>query len=125
MPIIPIPILMYHSIEAMPKSTVMRSLHVSPKRFEIQMWLLNMLGYKGLSMRELAPYLEGQKTGKVVGITFDDGYFDKMYLQERDKKPDKSKAKAKPKRARDSKGHFIADDPETEINEAYEVKADD
>jgi peptidoglycan/xylan/chitin deacetylase (PgdA/CDA1 family) len=70
----PIPILMYHSIEAMPKSTVMRSLHVSPKRFEIQMWFLNMLGYKGLSMRELMPYLEGKKTGKVVGITFDDGY---------------------------------------------------
>ena len=70
----PIPILMYHSIEEMPKSTVMRSLHVSPKRFEVQMWLLNMLGYKGLSMRELAPYLEGEKIGKVVGITFDDGY---------------------------------------------------
>ena len=74
MPKRPIPILMYHSIEAMPKSTVMRSLHVSPKRFGIQMWLLNMLGYKGLSMRELTPYLEGEKTGKVVGITFDDGY---------------------------------------------------
>jgi peptidoglycan/xylan/chitin deacetylase (PgdA/CDA1 family) len=69
-----IPILMYHSIEAMPKSTVMRSLHVPPKRFKIQMWLLNMLGYKGLSMRGLTPYLEGKKTGKVVGITFDDGY---------------------------------------------------
>ena len=70
----PIPILMYHSIEAMSKSTVMRSLHVHPKRFLVQMWLLNMLGYKGLSMRELTPYLEGKKTGKVVGITFDDGY---------------------------------------------------
>ena len=65
---------MYHSIEAMPKSTVMLSLHVPPKRFRIQMWLLNILGYKGLSMRELTPYLEGEKTGKVVGITFDDGY---------------------------------------------------
>ena len=74
MPKRPIPILMYHSIEEMPKSTVMRSLHVSPKRFRIQMWLLNILGYKGLSMRELVPYLEGEKTGKVVGITFDDGY---------------------------------------------------
>ena len=69
-----IPILMYHSIESMPKSTVMRSLHVPPKRFRMQMWLLHMLGYKGLSMRELTPYLKGEKTGKVVGITFDDGY---------------------------------------------------
>ena len=66
MPKRPIPILMYHSIEAMPKSTIMRSLHVPPKRFGIQMWRLNMLGYKGLSMSELTPYLEGEKTGKVV-----------------------------------------------------------
>jgi len=69
-----IPILMYHSVESMPKSTVMRSLHVPPKRFNIQMWLLHILGYKGLSMRELEPYLDGKKDGKVVGITFDDGY---------------------------------------------------
>ena len=68
------PILMYHSIEKMPKSTVMRSLHVSPKKFKFQMWLLKILGYKGISMRELAPYLLGKKHGKVVGITFDDGY---------------------------------------------------
>jgi peptidoglycan/xylan/chitin deacetylase (PgdA/CDA1 family) len=74
MQIRPIPILMYHSIESMPRSTTMRSLHVPPRRFAIQMRLLKTLGYKGLSMRELMPYLEGKKTGKVVGITFDDGY---------------------------------------------------
>jgi peptidoglycan/xylan/chitin deacetylase (PgdA/CDA1 family) len=68
------PILMYHSIEKMPKSTVMRSLHVSPIKFKFQMWLLKILGYKGISIRELAPYLLGKKHGKVVGITFDDGY---------------------------------------------------
>ena len=69
-----IPILMYHSIESMPKSTVMRSLHVPPRRFKFQMWLLKILGYQGLSIRELKPYLDGIKKGKVVGITFDDGY---------------------------------------------------
>ena len=69
-----IPILMYHSIESMPKTTVMRSLHVSPKRFQFQMWMLKILGYKGLSLRELKPYINGDKNGKVVGITFDDGY---------------------------------------------------
>ena len=74
MSIIKIPILMYHSIELMPKSTRMRSLHVSPKRFKFQMWMLKVLGYKGLSLRELKPYLNGDKQGKVVGITFDDGY---------------------------------------------------
>ena len=65
---------MYHSIESMPKSTVMRSLHVPPRRFKFQMWVLKILGYKGLSLKNLKPYLDGKKNGKVVGITFDDGY---------------------------------------------------
>ena len=65
---------MYHSIESMPRSTIMRSLHVPSHRFKFQMWLLNKLGYKGLSLDKLRPYLEGRKHGKVVGITFDDGY---------------------------------------------------
>ena len=70
----PIPILMYHSIANMPKGTPMRSLHVPPRRFAWQMKLLKWLGYKGVNMSELLPYLKGEKTGKVVGITFDDGY---------------------------------------------------
>ena len=69
-----IPILMYHSISEMPKGTIMRGLHVPPKRFALQMKLLKLLGYKGLSINELQPYLTGEKTGKVVGLTFDDGY---------------------------------------------------
>jgi peptidoglycan/xylan/chitin deacetylase (PgdA/CDA1 family) len=73
-----IPILMYHSIELMPRSTVMRSLHVPPKRFIFQMRMLKFLGYKGLSMRNLTPYLNGEKIGKVVGITFDDGYLNNL-----------------------------------------------
>ncbi len=52
----------------------MRSLHVPPKLFSLQMKLLKILGYRGLNMSELQPYLAGKKTGKVVGITFDDGY---------------------------------------------------
>ena len=71
-----IPILMYHSVESMPKSTVMRSLHVPPRKFKLQMWMLKKLGYKGLSLNKLKPYLDGEKRGKVVGITFDDGYKD-------------------------------------------------
>ena len=70
----PIPILMYHSIAAMPKGTVMRSLHVPLTLFKLQMWLLKILGYRGLSMSNLYPYLTGEKQGKVVGITFDDGF---------------------------------------------------
>ena len=65
---------MYHSIESMPKSTVMRSLHVPTRRFAFQMWMLKSLGYKALSLKKLKPYLDGEKHGKVVGLTFDDGY---------------------------------------------------
>ena len=65
---------MYHSIEAVPKNTVMRSLHVTPRSFRFQMRILKILGYKALSLKKLRPYLEGVKKGKVVGLTFDDGY---------------------------------------------------
>lgn len=70
-----IPILMYHQIDAPPpRGTPLRGLVVSPGSFARQMGLLRLLGYRGLSMRELEPYLKGEKQGKVVGITFDDGY---------------------------------------------------
>ena len=71
----PIPILVYHQIsEAPPKGAPFRSLYVSPSSFSRQMAMLRLLGYQGLSMSALLPYLRGEKTGKVVGITFDDGY---------------------------------------------------
>ena len=69
-----IPILMYHSIAPVPIGTITRGLNVRPRLFRSQMWLLKKLGYKGLNMTELQPYLTGEKQGKVVGITFDDGY---------------------------------------------------
>lgn len=71
----PIPILMYHQIEfAPPKGAAFRSLYVSPRAFSRQMDFLKLLGYRGLSMSALMPYLKGERIGKVVGITFDDGY---------------------------------------------------
>lgn len=71
----PIPILVYHQIsEAPPKGAPFRSLYVSPSAFSRQMAMLKLLSYQGLSMGALLPYLRGEKTGKVVGITFDDGY---------------------------------------------------
>ncbi|MFN4349912.1 MAG: polysaccharide deacetylase family protein [Hylemonella sp.] len=70
-----IPILMYHQIDAPPKrGTPLRGLIVAPSSFAWQMRMLRLFGYQGLSMRELEPYLNGEKRGKVVGITFDDGY---------------------------------------------------
>lgn len=71
----PIPILVYHQIAPAPsKGTPFRSLSVAPGDFERQMDFLRLLGYQGLSMTALTPYLSGERTGKVVGITFDDGY---------------------------------------------------
>ena len=70
-----IPILTYHHTEqAPPKGFAMRSLWVSPSSFATQMYWLARLGYTGLAMSELMPYLRGEKKGKVVGITLDDGY---------------------------------------------------
>jgi len=70
-----IPILTYHHTEqAPPKGFAMRSLWVSPSSFATQMQWLSRLGYTGLAMSELMPYLHGEKKGKVVGITLDDGY---------------------------------------------------
>ncbi|MBW8721521.1 MAG: polysaccharide deacetylase family protein [Polaromonas sp.] len=72
----PIPILVYHQIaEAPPKGgSPFRGLYVSPAAFARQMAWLKLLGYTGLSMSALQPYLQGERSGKVVGITFDDGY---------------------------------------------------
>jgi len=69
-----IPILMYHSLSIPSPDEVMRSIHVRPHSFSRQMKLLKTLGYRGVGLTELEPYLLGLKTGKVVGITFDDGY---------------------------------------------------
>lgn len=84
-PAVRIPILTYHQIDHIPPKrdgagvrTPYRSLIVSPSSFARQMWLLKTLGYRGVNMSEVMQYLRGEKTialhGKVVGITFDDGY---------------------------------------------------
>lgn len=71
----PIPILMYHQIaEPAARGSPFRSLTVHPKDFRRQMQWLKRMGFNGLSMRNLKPYLCGEKSGKVVGITFDDGF---------------------------------------------------
>jgi peptidoglycan/xylan/chitin deacetylase (PgdA/CDA1 family) len=75
----PIPILTYHQIADAPsKGTPHRSLVVSPEDFARQMAMLSLLGYRGLSMTDLQPYLRGERVGKVVGITFDDGYLNNL-----------------------------------------------
>lgn len=71
----PIPILVYHQTATPPAADVPSwRLTVSPATFARQLRTLRALGYKGLSMRALEPYLRGEKKGRVVGITVDDGY---------------------------------------------------
>jgi len=73
-----IPILMYHNIGEPPEGARLRGLYVRTGAFGRQMWLLKLLGYKGLSMSAAMPYLRGEKSGRVAVITFDDGYLDTL-----------------------------------------------
>ena len=76
-----IPILMYHQIDERPsRGKALRGLVVSPGTFKRQMALLDALGYQGLCMSALMPYLRGEKLGKVCGITFDDGYLNNLQV---------------------------------------------
>jgi len=69
------PILMYHQIAPPPPRTqALWTLNVAPGKFAAQMQWMHRLGYRGVSMRDLLPYLVGEKQGKVFGITFDDGF---------------------------------------------------
>ena len=73
-----IPILMYHNIDRPPQGAKLRNLYVRTGAFARQMFLLRLLGYKGLSMSAAMPYLRGEKQGRVAVITFDDGYVDTL-----------------------------------------------
>lgn len=71
-----IPILMYHNIAEAKRGYRLSSQYTSPQQFKRQMQTLSLLGYKGLSVGHLAPYLQSRRRAKVFGITFDDGYLD-------------------------------------------------
>ncbi len=74
-----VPILTFHQIAPAPeKGSGFRSLSVAPEHFARLMGFLKALRYQGLSMTALQPYLRGERTGKVVGITFDDGYLNNL-----------------------------------------------
>ena len=52
---------------------------VSPRRFEAQMHHLKRLGLRGVSVRELLRSAGTERAGRLVGLTFDDGYENFLY----------------------------------------------
>jgi peptidoglycan/xylan/chitin deacetylase (PgdA/CDA1 family) len=75
----PIAIISYHQIDPRPaRGTLWRELVTPPERFRQEMQALARRGWRGVSMRELQPYLRGERRGKVVGLTFDDGFLNNM-----------------------------------------------
>jgi len=71
-----IPILTYHNIGEPSPGDRLPLLYVSPRRFAQQMRLLSLLGFRGLSLSAALPYLKGERRGRIVVLTFDDGYVD-------------------------------------------------
>lgn len=69
-------ILAYHRISDQP-APGLETWTIRPAVFRRQVAVLRKLGFRGVSVRELLDTLDsGQSTGKLVGITFDDGYLD-------------------------------------------------
>lgn len=74
-PRLPIGILTYHQIfDGVAPPVPHRHYMVTRRAFTRQMTMLHALGWRGLSLTHLEPYLRGELTGKVFGLTFDDGY---------------------------------------------------
>lgn len=74
-----VPVLVYHQISALPqRNAPYQGLYVHPDSFRRQMQCLKYLGYRGLSVKDAWPYLRGEKNGKIVVITFDDGFLNTL-----------------------------------------------
>lgn len=77
----PIPILTYHQFAPDGATLSTRGpLRITQSQFAWQMALVRAMGYRGVSMGELMPYLTGETSGRVVGITMDDGYLSNLEL---------------------------------------------
>ena len=65
---------MYHSVQRVSPKEPMRSLHVNPKSFLRQMWILKTLGYEGCTVSQAIDAFKCGSTSKLVALTFDDAY---------------------------------------------------
>jgi peptidoglycan/xylan/chitin deacetylase (PgdA/CDA1 family) len=66
------PALMYHSVSAI--GGPLRDLAVPPKRLAEQLGALSAAGYRLVGLTEALDLLDAGNTGKLVAVTFDDGY---------------------------------------------------
>jgi len=73
-----VPILMYHYVRVNPdpRDTLGYGLSVTPADFEAQMAFLEARGYRSVPVGDLASEAARATPGRVVAITFDDGYVD-------------------------------------------------
>lgn len=120
---------LYKNFITIPEVVMLRSIHGETSVFNLAV-VGNVESDDKAERDRLGIIYGDQKVEQVFGrygalpqsfedARIDDGYLDKLFLQNR---AQKSAKKTKPKRARNSKGHYIADDPKTEINEAYETE---
>jgi len=72
-----VPIFYYHRIAPIASGELSRRLTVTSERFAFQMWLMARLGYRTITMDELADALDaGCLPRKRFAISFDDGFAD-------------------------------------------------
>ncbi|HSB34843.1 MAG TPA: polysaccharide deacetylase family protein [Nitrospirota bacterium] len=70
-------ILMYHNIGKPPKGVETPNLYVTPGMFKFQMWYLKRAGFHVVTVQDLIRFIqEGRTGGRMVALTFDDGYRD-------------------------------------------------
>ena len=73
-----LPILAYHNVDYAPPGIRLARLYVGPEQFERQMWTLQRLGLRGVSVSEGLASLGNKDCRKQVILTFDDGYVDNL-----------------------------------------------
>ena len=72
-----VPIFFYHRIGPLTAGELSRRLTVTPERFGFQMWLMEKIGYRTITMNELADAVDaGHVPRKRFVISFDDGFAD-------------------------------------------------
>ena len=71
-------ILTYHNVGPAPAGALLAKLYVDTRDFARQMWCLKRLGLRGVSMSEGLWHLDRGRAGRVVALTFDDGYADNL-----------------------------------------------